>query len=137
MALPCYADTEKELARIIDEEMRQSDLKITAEARTALVPLLGGNRLASRQELRKLALFARGKVSVELDDVMAVVADASSLTLDGLIDAAFAGRTGRLEVLLGKAETAGTSAGAILPLRSDMSRSCTGEARHRKRRCRE
>ena len=58
---------------------------------------------------------------------MAVVADASSLTLDGLIDAAFAGRTGELEVLLGKAETAGTSAGAILsPLRSDMSRSCTG-----------
>jgi DNA polymerase-3 subunit delta len=114
VALPCYADTEKELARIIAEEMRQSDLKITAEARTALVPLLGGNRLASRQELRKLALFARGKVSVELDDVMAVVADASSLTLDGLIDAAFAGRTGELEALLGKAETAGTSAGAIL-----------------------
>jgi DNA polymerase-3 subunit delta len=113
-ALPCYPDTETELARVIDEEMRQANLSITTEARAALIPLLGGNRQTSRQELRKLALLARGKVSVELDDVLAVVADASSLTLDGLIDAAFAGRTGELEVLLVRAETAGTSPGTLL-----------------------
>ncbi|SRR6266545_3848515 len=113
-ALPCYADAERDLVRLIDDEMREAGLAISPEARAALVPLLGGDRLASRHEIRKLALFARGKERVELDDVMAVVADASTLALDGLIDAAFAGRTGELEVQFGKARTAGTAPGTIV-----------------------
>jgi DNA polymerase-3 subunit delta len=113
-ALPCYADGERDLARLIDDEMRASGLTITPEARSALVPLLGGDRLASRHEVGKLALYARGKTAVDIEDVMAVVADASTLALDGLIDAAFTGRTGELEVQLGKARTAGTSPGSIV-----------------------
>ena len=114
VALPCYADTERDLVRLIDDELREAGLAISPEARAALVPLLGGDRLASRHEIAKLALFARGKAQVELDDVMAVVADASTLALDGLIDAAFAGRTTELEVQFGKARTAGTSPGTIV-----------------------
>jgi DNA polymerase-3 subunit delta len=114
VALPCYPDAERDLVRLIDTEMREASLAISAEARAALVPLLGGDRLASRHELRKLALFARGKPQVELEDVMAVVADASTLALDGLIDAAFAGRTGEVEVQFGKAHTSGTAPGTIL-----------------------
>ncbi len=112
VALPCYPDTEKDLVRLIDDEMRAAGLAISPEARAALVPLLGGDRLASRHEVHKLALFARGKPGVELEDVMAVVADASTLALDGLIDAAFAGRTGELEAQFGKARTAGTAPGS-------------------------
>jgi DNA polymerase III subunit delta len=114
VALPCYADGERDLMRLIDEEMRENGLSISPDARAALVPLLGGDRLASRHELGKLALFARGKARVELDDVIAVVSDASTLALDDLIDAAFAGRTGELEHQLGKAHTAGTSASTIV-----------------------
>jgi DNA polymerase III subunit delta len=114
VALPCYPDTEKDLVRLIDDEMRAAGLSISPDARAALVPLLGGDRLASRHEVHKLALFARGKTQVELEDVMAVVADASTLALDGLIDAAFAGRTGELEAQFGKARTAGTAPGTIV-----------------------
>jgi DNA polymerase-3 subunit delta len=114
VALPCYADTERDLVRLIDGELREAGLSISADARAALVPLLGGDRLASRHEIAKLALFARGKEQVDIDDVMAVVADASTLALDGLIDAAFAGRTNELEIQLGKARTAGTSPGTIV-----------------------
>jgi DNA polymerase-3 subunit delta len=113
-ALPCYADSEKNLVRLIDDEMREAGLSISPPARAALLPLLGGDRIASRQELRKLALYARGKPRVELDDIVAVVADASALALDGLIDAAFAGRTRELEVQFGKARVTGTTPGAII-----------------------
>src|SRR5499427_10751821 len=95
-ALPCYLDAEKDLLRLIDDELREFELAISPDARAALIPLLGGDRLASRHEIRKLALFARGKARVELDDVVAVVADASTLGLDDLVDAAFAGRTAEL-----------------------------------------
>jgi DNA polymerase-3 subunit delta len=113
-ALPCYGDEAKDLPRLIDDELRAEGLTIAPDARAALVPLLGGDRLASRSELRKLALYARGQTRVELDDVVAVVADASALTLDALVDAAFAGKTSEVEFHFAKAQTAGTPVGSIL-----------------------
>ncbi len=113
-ALPCYADGERELARLIDEEMRAARLAIAPDARALLASLIGGDRRASRNEIRKLALFAHGKSAVEIDDVLAVVADASSLALDAAIDAAFAGRAPDVETQLAKARAAGTYPGVIV-----------------------
>lgn len=112
-ALPCYPDTERDLARLIDNEMRAVDLVITPDARAVLIPLLGGDRVASRNELRKLALYARGRSAIDVDDVAAVVSDASTLALDDLVDTAFAGRPADLEARLGKVRTAGTPTGSI------------------------
>src|SRR5204863_603921 len=113
-ALPCYPDEQRDLARLIDDELGSAGLTIAPDARAALTPLLGGDRLASRSEIQKLALYARGKNRVELDDVMAVVADASTLALDATVDAAFAGRTGEVEFQFAKARTAGTAPGTII-----------------------
>ncbi len=112
-ALPCYADTERDRARLIDEEMREAGLTLAPDARALLIPLLGGDRAASRSEIRKLALYARGQERVGVDDVAAVVADASSLALDDIVDAAFAGKSAELETQLAKARTAGTPPGSV------------------------
>jgi len=114
VALPCYTDGDKELTRLIDEEMRAAGLTIAADARAQLAALIGGDRGASRSEIRKLALYGRGKATIELDDVLAVVADASSLALDAAVDAAFAGRAGEAETQFAKARAAGTYPGAIV-----------------------
>ncbi len=114
VALPCYVDAEREIGRLIDEEMREAGLTIAPDARAALIPLLGGDRLASRSEIRKLALYGRGRECIEFDDVMAVAADASALALDALIDAAFAGRTGEVETQLNRVRIAGTSPGSVV-----------------------
>ena len=113
-AIPCFADTERDLVRLIDEEMRAAKLPIAPEARSALVALIGGDRRASRNELRKLTLYAHGRGEVTLDDVFAVVADASALALDTLIDAIFAGRVGEVESQLTKALSSGTGIGSIM-----------------------
>ena len=113
-AVPCYLDNDDAIARLIDSEMREAGLSIAPDARAALVPLLGGDRLASRSELTKLTMYARGKERVELTDVAAVVADASELALDALVDAAFGGRLADVEFHFSKARNAGTSPGAIL-----------------------
>jgi DNA polymerase-3 subunit delta len=112
-ALPCYADDERARERLIDAEMREAGLTLAPDARALLVPLLGGDRAASRSEIRKLALYARGQERVGVDDVAAVVSDASSLALDDIVDAAFAGQTAELETRLAKARTAGTPPGSI------------------------
>jgi DNA polymerase III subunit delta len=113
-ALPCYADSEKDRARLIDDEMRAAGLTLSPEARALLIPLLGGDRAASRSEIRKLVLYARGRGQVGVDDITAVISDASALALDDIVDAAFAGRPADLETQFAKARTAGTSAGSIL-----------------------
>jgi DNA polymerase-3 subunit delta len=94
--------------------MRAANLEIAPEARATLLSLLGGDRLASRNEIRKLALYAQGQNRVELADVMAVVADASALALDGVIDAAFAGRTADVDGEFFKARAGGSSPAAII-----------------------
>ncbi len=113
-ALPCYADGERDLARLIDEEMRAANLSIAPDARAALMSLIGGDRLASRNEIRKLALYAHGRERVELADVLAVTADASALALDGLLDQAFAGRAADAETEFAKARAGGVSPAAII-----------------------
>ncbi len=113
-ALPCYADSERDRARLIDQEMRAAGLTLVPEARALLIPLLGGDRAASRNEIRKLALYARGRGQVGVEDVTAVVSDASALALEDIVDAAFAGRPAELEAQLAKARTAGAAAGSLL-----------------------
>jgi DNA polymerase-3 subunit delta len=113
-AIPCYADGDRELARLIDDEMRAAGLAVSADARALLASLIGGDRRASRNEIRKLALYAHGKSTVEIDDVLAVVADASSLALDGAVDAAFAGNSAEAETQFAKACAAGTYPGAVV-----------------------
>src|SRR5262249_10355080 len=41
-AIPCYVDGDRELARLIDEEMRAAGLAIAPDARTLLASLIGG-----------------------------------------------------------------------------------------------
>jgi DNA polymerase-3 subunit delta len=113
-AVGCYADDDRNLNRLIDEEMRAVKLAIAQDARSALVSLIGGDRQASRSEIRKLALYVHGRERIELDDVLAVVADASALGLDAVVDAAFAGRPAETEMQFAKAMDAGTSAGTVV-----------------------
>jgi len=114
VAIACYPDTERDLAKLIDDELRVSNLRIAPDARAVLMSLLGGDRQASRNELRKLALYAHGKSEVALDDVMTVVSDASELKLDPIVDSAFAGKPDVVESEFTKAMVAGTYPGVII-----------------------
>lgn len=114
VAIACYPDGERDLARLIDEELRLGKLRIAPDARAALMTLIGGDRQATRNELRKLTLFAHGEGEVTLDHVMAVVADASEMKLDPIVDGAFAGRPDLVESEFAKALVAATYPGVII-----------------------
>src|SRR3982074_3035947 len=114
VAIGCYPDGERDLAKLIDDEMRASNLRIAPDARAALMALLGGDRQASRNELRKLALYAHGEDEVALDDVTAVVADASELKVDPIVDGGFARNSAAVETEFAKAMIAGIYPGMII-----------------------
>ncbi len=114
VAIGCYPDTERDLAKLIDDELRTANLRIAQDARASLMSLLGGDRQASRNELRKLTLYAHGEGEVTLDHVMTVVADASEMKLDPIVDGAFGGKPDQVENEFGKAMVAGTYPGVII-----------------------
>ncbi len=91
VAIPCYSDDARTLNGLIDEELGKHDLTISSTARHRLVDALGGDRLATRNELAKLGLYCRGAKSVDDQDVIDIVGDASAISVDDAIDAILSG----------------------------------------------
>lgn len=96
-ALPCYLDAPGALEQMIDEELARARLTIAADARSGLRDLLGADRGQSRQEVRKLCLYAQDLGEITLKDVEAACGDVADVTLERVCDAALEGQTTTLE----------------------------------------
>jgi DNA polymerase-3 subunit delta len=114
LALPCYADSGRDLDALVDETLKQNGFVIGREARTALLASLGGDRLATRGELAKLMLYAGGQQEIALADVDAILSDVSSLAMDSVVDAAFAGDGTGLEIGSRRLAAEGVHASVVL-----------------------
>lgn len=91
VAIPCYADDIRALNSLIDNELSCEGLGITPAARQALLDLIGGDRIASRNEVRKLALYCRAKSTIEEHHVAEIIGDASAISVDDAVDAVLSG----------------------------------------------
>jgi len=118
-ALPCYEDNQASLDALIHEVMRENGLSIDADASAFLQMNLGSDRLVSRSELNKLALYMGGEGKresdmVTLDDVAACVGDSGALTIDTITSATLSGDLRKLDDSLFKAFNRGENAIAVL-----------------------
>ena len=114
MALPCYADDGRGIDAVIDDELGKAGLGISLEARQLLKSSLGGDRLATRGELEKLALFCMGRNSVELEDVRALIGDVSGLGADEAVDAVLEGRLAEFDRIYARLIAGGSQPFLIL-----------------------
>lgn len=114
MALPCYADEARGIDHLIDDMLGKAGLSITLEARQALKNVLGGDRLASRGEIEKLALFCHGGSRIELEDVKASTGDVSALSFDNAIDAVLEGDLAALDTAFSRMTASGTAPAVLL-----------------------
>lgn len=87
-AIACYRDEARDLGRVIEESLGAAGLTLSGDAKAYLAANLGGDRLLTRQELEKLALYKGGQAGeskrVELEDALAVVGDSAALSLEDL-----------------------------------------------------
>lgn len=114
VAIPCYVDGSRAIEGLIADEMAAAGLQVSSDARAALARLLGGDRRASRGELKKLTTYCYGRDRVELEDVGAVVGDASALELDSLIDSVAQGDAKQADIVLRRCLAAGTTPGSVV-----------------------
>ncbi|WP_428032161.1 DNA polymerase III subunit delta [Ancylobacter sp.] len=114
LAIACYADSDRDVARLIDTMTAEAGLAIDRDARAELADLLGGDRMASRGEIAKLLLYAAGESRITSTHVRAIVGDASGLALDDIADATFAGQAAEMAVAFAKATGEGMRADIVL-----------------------
>ncbi len=100
MALPCYADSGRDIETLINSVMEDHKLRIDRDAIRYLVGNLGSDRMISRSELEKLALYALKEGQVTLTDAMACVGDSSARHYDDVVQAVSQGNVANLDSAL-------------------------------------
>ncbi|MGB0681334.1 MAG: DNA polymerase III subunit delta [Magnetovibrionaceae bacterium] len=117
-ALPCYVDGGRDLETVIRETLQAEGLTVSREALGYLLENLGSDRLVSRGELIKLALYKGGGAAPEkeisLADAQAVIGDNGLTTLDDLCHAIGLGDLAKLDHSLERAFNEGQAPVAIL-----------------------
>ncbi len=100
MALPCYADSGRDIEALINSVMEDHKLRIDRDAIRYLVGNLGSDRMISRSELEKLALYALKEGQVTLADAMSCVGDSSARHYDDVVQAVSQGNVTSLDSAL-------------------------------------
>ena len=114
LAVPCFPDESRDLDQIVKDAFAEAGMTITPEARQTLVARLGADRVLSRAEIDKLMTYAYGQKSVGIEDVEAIVGDASEMAIDGIILSASAGNGRKAVMELDRAVAAGESPQGII-----------------------
>ena len=114
ISIPCYADDGRAIQGLIDEELGSSGLRIDSNARQRLATMLGGDRIASRAELRKLALYCHGTGTIHEEDVINAIGDVAALSVDDAVDAALDGDLKKLDLALDRIESSKISVFLVL-----------------------
>lgn len=102
VAIGCYPDSARDLAEVIRESLAAHRITASRDAVEFLTAHLGSDRLLTRSELEKLALYAGDGGRVELDDARMSIADSAALSLDDAVLAAAEGNAAALDRALGR-----------------------------------
>lgn len=113
-AVPCYADSERDLAGLVKEMVAAAGLTIEQDAQELLLERLGADRALSRGEVEKLILYVGDGGAISADHVKAIVGDASEMAMDAIAQAAAGGAADSAVRELDRAIAAGSNAQVLI-----------------------
>ena len=84
-AAGCYGDDNNNLQRVIQEIMEARGIRITSDAILELSGRLGNDRMVSRNEIEKLALYAGDSGHISINDVINIIQDNASISIESVV----------------------------------------------------
>ena len=102
-ALPCYADSDETILKLINESFTEAGVRLEPDVATTLRDQLGNDREVTRREIEKLVLFADQSKILTRADVLKLCADNSALVLDEIADSIGTGHAERFDQALSRA----------------------------------
>ena len=106
VAVGCYHDEARDVTGVIRDTLGKHGLTVSPDALRYLAENMGSDRLVTRGELEKLAIYMAGgggSRQVELADAIATVGDSAAIGLDDVIGATADGRPLDVERALARA----------------------------------
>jgi len=116
-AIGCYPDEGRDLAGIVREQLAAAGVRLDNDAFPLLLARLGTDRLAVRQELDKLILYAGGPGNdtvITGADIDAAIGDAKTASLDDIAFAVAGGDQAALGSAMDRAFSEGAHAVAVI-----------------------
>lgn len=113
-ALPCYADSDETILKLINETFSQAGIRAEPDVATTLRDQLGNDREITRRELEKLVLFSAESKTLTREDVVTLCADNAMLVIDEVADAIGTGHPERLDIALARAIAAAVNGQQLL-----------------------
>lgn len=113
-ALPCYADSDETILRLITETFNAAQIRAESDVPALLRDILGNDREVTRRELEKLSLYAAESKLLTAADVLILCADNAALVLDEVADAIGTGHPDRLDAALSRALAAAVNPQQLL-----------------------
>ena len=107
-AVPCYLDDNQTLEKVILETFSARKISVSRDALRYLKTQLGSDRLITRSELEKLAVFKGEQGEISFEEARLCIGDSSEATLDDLVFAAASGHPSQTGKLLDRALLEGT-----------------------------
>ncbi|MBO6518828.1 MAG: DNA polymerase III subunit delta [Rhodospirillales bacterium] len=116
-AIGCYPDEGRDLAGVVREHMAANGVALDRDALPVLLSRLGTDRLAVRQELDKLVMYAGGpgsNATVSAADIEASIGDVKSASLDDIAFAVGGGNQNALGMAMDRAFSEGVTAIGVI-----------------------
>ena len=113
-AVPCYIDDERDISRVLAEELKNAGFRILPDALQYMAANVVGDRAVARSEAEKLMIYMGNVKDISLPDVVASVGAGAVLSLDELSKALCSGQYAPADKVLRQALSEGTNAVVIL-----------------------
>ncbi|WNK00238.1 DNA polymerase III subunit delta [Thalassospiraceae bacterium LMO-JJ14] len=116
-AIGCYPDEGRDLAGVVREHFSAASVRLDNDALPILLARLGTDRLAVRQELDKLIMYAGGPGSdavITAADIITVIGDAKTASLDDIAFAVGGGDQNALGTAMDRAFSEGATAVGVI-----------------------
>ena len=113
-SIGCYADEDKDIGQLAQQIFAKDQINIDQEALILLTSRLGGDRMASRSEIEKLALMVGPQGHIHIEDVDEAIGDSSAQAIDLFVKSVLTGQVDSLTRLLEKARQEDIAPIAIL-----------------------
>lgn len=112
--IACYADSSRDVMQAIEDTFERYSLRAEPGIKQSITQFLGADRLLTRSELEKLAMYVGSGGVVDADAVMLSLAAAAPSVGDRITDAAFAGEAAATHAALNAFRNSGESTDAQL-----------------------
>ena len=103
-SIGCYADEDRDIGQLARDIFAKDNITISQEALSLMISRLGGDRLASRSEIEKLAIMAGPNGTLSFDEIEEALGDSSAQAIDLFMKSVLMGDVSLLAKMLEKAK---------------------------------